>query len=278
MALGVAALVIGALVGLARGGRPRNVGRLLHLRWPVAGVVGLAGIATVRWGDVESPGMLLATSLLLLLVFVLRNIWLRGTGVIAVGLAANLAPLLANGTVPVDGDALVHAGLADRPGIASTELGGGRAIAGEDTLLQPLGKVIPVPELDAVLSFGDLVLLTGLGAAAANTFRRRRPGGVPVRAILEADDAGRRIDLTTAAGHPGRGGRHQRPVEVHLGQPVPVPVGWARDDDAPPPALRGREPAEHAGGRGEGASPHVPWPWRRHVPRVHHPTMRVARR
>lgn len=288
MIITVGALAIGLVVGLARGGRIRNLTRV-NLRWIGVGVAGLFGLASIRFGSNAAPELLLATSLALCAAFALRNLRVVGLGVVGIGLLANLAPLLANGYVPVEPDALVHAGLVERHELEEIGLRGGRAVADADTRLGLLGQRIPVPELGIVLSFGDIIVAVGLADALSTSLRRRRRGGLPVADIFAAEaraEEARRaaaaatttvteertiVDLTV---DPPRT-RRERPVEVGPGQPIPIPMGWGRptDDDL-------------AGGRtGEGAAssrpagPLVPWPWRTTPPRPHHhPTMRAGRR
>ena len=295
MIITVAALAIGLVIGLARGGRVRNLARR-HLQWPAVGAVGVVGLLATRWGGMETPELLLATSLLLCASCALRNAHLVGLGVVAVGLVANLAPLLVNGWVPVDPDALVHAGLVDRDDLARVELDGARHVADDDTALSFLGERIPVPELGLVLSFGDLLVAVGLADAVYVATRRRRPGGLPVAEVFAADERARAAAAAAAArrdpvaaAEPARRDegvtidltgstarrRRERPVEVALGQPVPIPMGWgpADDDDL---RLVGAG-ARRAGGD-DVPTTHVPWPWRRNPPpRPHHPTMRVTR-
>lgn len=283
MIITVAGIAIGLVIGLARGGRVRNLTRV-EIRWATVGILGVVGLLVIRWGDHAAPELMLATALSLCAACALRNWRIVGLGVVGVGLLANLAPLLVNGTVPVDPDALVHADLVDRDDLEEVRLGGGRAVADDTTALAALGQRIPLPELGVVLSFGDLVVAVGLADAVHTSLRRRRPGGLPVAEIFAADERARGaaggsttpdIDLTSTA----RRARRERPVEVSPGRPVPIPVGWGPvvDDDAPVGGIRPR--LGRSGEHRSAPSTHVPWPWRRTPPpRPHHPTMRVTRR
>jgi hypothetical protein len=195
-------------------------------------------------------------------------------------LAATLAPILANGAMPVDADALVHAD-------AGSEVDGGREIADDDTMLLFLGDIIPIPELHLVVSFGDLIVAAGLGAFARNAVRHRRKRGVPASEILAADDRARESEAADEAGgadddvidltRMGSGRRRQHPVEVSAGEPVPIPMGWGPEceDDLVGAGVGHDADVEAA----VGSSPHVPWPWRRTPPPRpnSHPTMRVTR-
>lgn len=282
MTITVAAIAIGLVIGLSRGGRLRNLTRV-DLRWSPLAVFGLAAITWAHVGHSEAPELLYATGLLVLGAAAVRNLRIVGLGVVGLGLLANAAPLLANGTVPVDAEAAVHAGLIDPGAPLDGDLGTGRHLADSDTLLAPLGRTIPVPELGAVLSFGDLLVAVGLADAVNTSLRRRRPGGVPVAEIFAADEqaaagtvAGRLDDAVR---------RRERPVEVRPGQPVPVPMGWGRPPDdggsedlAPAGLRRGPRARSERAGAHPSSTTHVPWPWRRTPPpRPLHPTMRVGR-
>lgn len=272
MVIFLAAIGVGLVIGLVRGGRFRHLARL-RLRWLPLGITGLLGVVVASAGPLERPELVLAASLAACTVACLANRRLRGLGVVAVGLTANLLPLLVNGVVPVDGDALVHAGVVERAELDAVELSGGRAVADDETTLAVLGDVIPLPEMSTVISFGDLVVAFGLAAAARDSLRHRRAGGVPAAVILAADrEPAEVIDLTV----PERR-RRQHPVEVAPGEPVPIPMGWGHDPVADDDRLVGAGTGAVASGRSGGPPTHVPWPWRRTPPprpRTH-PTMRV---
>lgn len=278
MVIFLAAIGVGLVIGLVRGGRIRHLARI-RPRWPALGGAGLVGVLVASFAPLAAPEIVLTAALAACLVFCLFNLRLRGLGVVAVGLAANLAPLVVNGFVPVDSDALVHAEIADRGEVETIELDGAQRVADDETPLWFLGRIIPVPELGLVLSFGDLIVAAGLGAAARNSVRHRRVHGVPAARVLAADDRATAggdddelIDLTRF----GSGRRRQHPVEVAPGEPVPIPMGWGPDpdeDDLVGAGVGGRTPGDG------GSTPHVPWPWRRTPPpRATHPTMRVRQR
>jgi len=234
--LTVLVVLAGIAAGLVTGGRLRNV-RRTRVRWPWLLVVAVVLRLAVAVLDLGAPEVVLATSIVVLLVLAGANLHLPGLGVVAIGLLCNLAPLVANGAVPVDGGALVDAGRAAAG--AEPTLPPGRVLIGPDTVLAPLGERIPLPELGAVLSFGDLIVLTGLVAAGFRATRRRHSGGVPARVLIEelARPVPRSVDLTTPAPPPidldapappdpagrGRNGRSGVPVGVDLR----VPQGWA---------------------------------------------------
>ena len=87
-----------------------------------------------------------------------------------VGALLNLASLLLNSGMPVDPDALVSAGLADRSELSTIDPGPGRHLERDSDLAPALGDVVPVPPLLSVVSFGDLIVALG---AASKTCRTR---------------------------------------------------------------------------------------------------------
>jgi hypothetical protein len=257
MVILLAAILVGLVIGLVKGGRIRHLARL-RPRWSPLGIAGALGVGVATLAPLDAPEILLATSLVACIAFCLLNRRIRGLGVVTVGLGAILLPLLVNGYVPVDPEAMEHADV--------DSLGGARRVADDQTALRGLGDIIPIPELGLVVSFGDLIVAAGLGATARNAVRHRRANGVPASKILAADDEV--IDLTRFQS----GRRRQHPVEVAPGEPVPIPMGWGPGS--------GELVGAGVGGRGgddaSTASPHVPWPWRRTPPpRPTHPTMRV---
>ncbi|MBK5222714.1 MAG: DUF5317 family protein [Acidimicrobiia bacterium] len=283
MALIAAGLLIGLVIGLVRGGRLRRL-KGLHFRWTPVGIIAVCAVVAARWGGLEAPEILLATGLICGALFAFANVHLRGLGVAGIGIIVNLVPLLFHGTVPVDLDALLAVDAVDRAEVGALDdpvdlhLVGGRRVADDDTVLAPLGERIPVPVVGLVVSFGDLITMMGMGAAACNAVqRRRRQGTIPVREILLDDDRA----ATSAAGRPHHEPtRRQRPIEVERGRPVPVPLGWgpSKDDEGLVGAIH-RAGGVPPSGRAAPAAAHPAWPWRRHPPpRPDHPTMRVGRR
>ncbi|MFP3907695.1 MAG: hypothetical protein ACLFWR_11740, partial [Acidimicrobiales bacterium] len=67
-------------------------------------------------------------------------------------------------------------------------------LAGPDTIWMLLGSAVPVPVIEMVVSFGDLILAAGLIALVAHAMAQPARGGIPVRQILE--DGPLTIDLT----------------------------------------------------------------------------------
>lgn len=149
------ALAFGAVALQAAPGLPG--GHLLALRpW----LVGTSGVLMAAWfvANLRSA----------------RGLLRWGLGIALVGAAMNLVVMAPNGGMPVSKAALeaIDGGHVD---VADGHLYKHR-LAGEGTILAPLGDVIPVRPLRMAASVGDVVLLVGLlGVAAAFVTPRRHP-------------------------------------------------------------------------------------------------------
>ena len=98
-----------------------------------------------------------------------------------------MPPTMANGTMPVDPDALVAAGMADAADRDRIEVTGARHVLEDDDHLTFLADIIPVPWAGRVVSFGDLIVLVGVADTVANQLcrrRRRRPLPAGAQAAL----------------------------------------------------------------------------------------------
>lgn len=208
MVLTTAAVVVGIVVGLVRGGRPSAVLRA-PVRWALVLPAGLVLQSVAERFDVPGRLALLVAGLFLLLAWAVRNtLVLAGAGVLAVGLAANLTVLVANGHVPVRWESLVAADrfAADQRDVVRSE--GLYRLEDGDTRLAPLGDIIPLPVLDDLVSFGDLIILAGVVVLVSNLLlipRRRRDGISPEE--LFSDDP---VDA-----------RAETPAVIDLRQPLP---------------------------------------------------------
>jgi hypothetical protein len=181
MVLTTIAVVVGLVVGLLRGGRPSALLRV-PVAWWLLLPVGVAAQVVAVHTTVPGRFWVLAAALSVLLVWALRNsLRLRGATVLAVGLAANLAVLVANGHVPVRWESLVavEAFAADEREVVRTD--GLYRLESDDSRLELLGAIVPVPGVRDVVSFGDLIVLAGVVTLAANALlvRRRREGLSP---------------------------------------------------------------------------------------------------
>jgi len=182
MSLVLLAIATGVVAGWIRGGDlARVAGARVH-GWPLL-ALGLGALLLVEALDPVNAAPLVACAIVGLLLVALRNAHLVGVPIIVIGMTANLSVLLLNGTMPVDPDALVAAGLVDRADVDTVEVTGARHRMDDDDRLRFLADVIPVPGFRRVVSFGDLVMLVGVADAVANQMCRRRrsrplpPGG-----------------------------------------------------------------------------------------------------
>ncbi len=94
-----------------------------------------------------------------LVVALFRNYDISGAGIIGLGLASNLLVLVLNGGVPVRAESVerVTNGVFDSSTLRAIE-----QVESPDTVLAALGDIIPIPLLNTVVSFGDLIALAGL--------------------------------------------------------------------------------------------------------------------
>lgn len=188
MVLTTAAVLVGIVVGLLRGGRPPAVRRAAVRWWPVL-PVGLAVQGAAEYLEVPGRLAMLVAGLLLLLVWAVRNtMTLPGTGIIAVGLAGNLAAVVANGHIPIRWASLVSTGRFDGAQRDLIRQEGLYRLETDGTVLAPLGDIVPLPVLDEVLSFGDLIILAGVVVLVSNLLlvpRRRRRGISPEELFVD---------------------------------------------------------------------------------------------
>lgn len=187
------ALAFAVLVSVLRGGRFRRIpARPLAHAWLLfVGVAMQAGVDVAAGrGLIPEAGLfgwvLLATSQVLILLFVVLNWRLPGIPLLTIGFALNALVMAANGAMPVSADA-----------IAALGIGPAEVPPGKHTLLTPdtrlgwLADIWPLPVLRSIISVGDAViaagivplthsLMTGRGVEGAGTggrFRSRsRPG------------------------------------------------------------------------------------------------------
>jgi hypothetical protein len=196
------AIALGLVAGLVAGGRPADAARHT-LRWWPALAVGAAAQWVPELLDVPDAAAFgaVVASYALLAAFAVANVRLVGMPVVLVGLALNLAVILQNGGMPVRAEAVVAAGIADRPEeVAALDFGSKRHLEDGDDRLTILGDVVPVPLLREVLSFGDLILAAGITDVVFRLLK-------PVRALArrrapEPDTVSLEERLGTAQGRP----------------------------------------------------------------------------
>lgn len=188
----VAPIAAFAAVGLVAGGVRRGRLGWMAKNRPRLWVLAAAAITATVVGDafgargigfeiagISGPAVLALIGMGASLAFVTANLAVGGMSVVGVGIAANLAALVANRATPVRAGALVEARIVGPAEVDRAVLGGPREIADSGTVLEILGDVIPVPQLGLVVSFGDLIVLVGLAAVIHNLMRRRPAGALP---------------------------------------------------------------------------------------------------
>lgn len=176
MLLPALAIAVGLVAGVARRSRHRHLATPRLRALPVLA----AGVAAQLASGVVAGTALVLVSYVLLLAFAVRNLHLVGMPVVLVGLALNALVIGANGGMPVRAGALEAAGViepGEADGVAAVDLGTKRHLEGDGDRLRFLGDIVPVPPLDRVVSFGDLVLYVGLADVVAHVVRRRRRPG-----------------------------------------------------------------------------------------------------
>lgn len=194
MLLGAAAVTAGFVLGAIKGGTLRSLVNT-DGRFVPAAAGALVVLGVTRLGLLADAGAVLAIALIVLVAVALTNLHLPGTGVLAVGIGANAVPVLLHGGTPVDPRALHAVGLgsdlAQQQVLTPTQ-----HLAGPDTIWVLLASAVPVPVIEVVVSFGDLIVAAGLMTLVANAMVRPVRPGIPVRQILE--DGPFTIDLTDA--------------------------------------------------------------------------------
>lgn len=184
----VIAVAGGLLLGLVSGGRLGRLAELPVRRGRLVAAAALAQLVGVGAGRLGlSPGPAYAAgmtaSAVFAVAFLLANRRLAGTGLVAAGLVANAAVLLANGAMPVSAYAAARSGAG-----AATVADGRHQPATAGTRLRPLGDVVavPWPLRPEVVSPGDLLVAAGVAQLAFVGVRGRRRR----RAARSAVDAG----------------------------------------------------------------------------------------
>lgn len=162
------ALVAGAIVGLAMGGRFRFLPqRRIRAAWLVAVGFGLQYATDhLKVGRLGTPMVLAGAAALLL--FAAANPHLVGIGVVAVGVAANAIVITVDDGMPVRPGAVVAAHIATRAQEPFLTYGLRHHREGPDDTIRPLGDIIPLPLFHEVVSVGDLILAFGVASTLAH--------------------------------------------------------------------------------------------------------------
>lgn len=168
------AVLVGLAIGLLGGGRLRYLGERTFRGVPFL-VVGVAlQLVSALVSDIAVALVLL--SYVALIAFCALNLRLVGMGVVLVGLLMNTVVITVNGGMPVRRSAVVAAEITDDDELPDIRLTGKRHFQDDDDRLMFLADIVPVPELEEVLSFGDIVMSVGVAAVLAHLLRppRRR--------------------------------------------------------------------------------------------------------
>ena len=173
-------VLAGLVAGLARPPLGAHASRphLTQLGLLLGGAAGSVGSRVLDGG---AAVLSLGASLVLLMAFAAVNRHVTGVAVMGLGMLVNLAPVVADGGMPVRPGALVQAGIVEPGALPTTELSGPRHLETDDDVLGALGDALPVRPLREVLSFGDLIVVAGAGDAMRELGRRRaRRAAAPV--------------------------------------------------------------------------------------------------
>ena len=173
MVLVLVTVVLGVAVGYLGGGRLRRLADvhlsrvwLLVVAFSAQALLNCLTAAGVRTGAVGTA--LLVASQVALVGFVWANRVLPGMLLVAVGFGLNAVVIVANGAMPVSGEAI--ATLTSEP--VDIAVGKHRLLEAGDRLPW-LADVLPVPVLRQVVSIGDVVLAVGVAVLVAAPMLRR---------------------------------------------------------------------------------------------------------
>jgi len=168
---------------MVRGGRLRNISAATFKSgWlAFAGLamqIGAETYASLGHSQLRDGGAgiwILAASYTFLIIFIILNVQLPGMALIGLGLALNLAVIIANQGMPVSLKAASAAGLHPS-GYLATALK--HRVMGPQTVLWFLGDIIPIPPLQKVVSAGDISLSLGIFVLVQATLKKEpvRPG------------------------------------------------------------------------------------------------------
>lgn len=180
------AVALGVLLGLARGGRLRNIAGLpLRSAWLPLTLFALQ-VVLVQSGLIETgsgwdpAAAFLVASYAVLIGFLVVNRALPGVKLIVLGAALNLAVILANGGyMPITMEALERAGHADRVVIRGQQpyVSGSKDVVldRDATRLYPLSDILGIPSgypLPTNFSVGDVAIAFGAAMLAYRSVRK----------------------------------------------------------------------------------------------------------
>lgn len=177
MSLVLAVLLAALASGWACGGSLDRLGEL-PLRRPGLVVAALATqlAGTLLGGPFFAGGLLLSAALVVM--FLSHNRGIAGTGLVAVGLLANVLVVGVNGAMPVSPDAAARAGVSTQDLLLGADAR--HQLAGDGTRLPWLGDVVPfpLPVRPQIISAGDVLVAAGLGQlVVVGMLGRGQPAG-----------------------------------------------------------------------------------------------------
>lgn len=162
MSLVLVVVVVALVVGRLCGGSVEQLGGLgLRRRRLVVGALTAQVVGALVGGPAHPAGLI--TSAGLAAAFLVANRGVRGTGLVALGLAANALVVALNGAMPVSPAAAARAQVELADVAAGQD--GRHVVSGPRTRLPWLGDVVPVllPLRPEVVSPGDVLVAAGLG-------------------------------------------------------------------------------------------------------------------
>lgn len=173
MVLTPLAIFAGLVLGLLRGGRFGALRSAQVRLWPLV-LLGIALQTSEQWGAFPGRLAVFIVGLLLLILCTMNNVHLKGSVITGFGLTLNVIAVLLNGYIPLRVEALQAVG-----GIPVGADPSGYAVNGlwrfEDsgTSVRQLGDIVPIPVIDDVISFGDLIMLGGIIVLTMNLLLRQ---------------------------------------------------------------------------------------------------------
>jgi hypothetical protein len=167
-------VLVALAAGFLTGGTLREF-PTVQTRWWWLALVGVAMQFVTGGGALETA--LLLGSFVVLLAFVALNLRAPGFALILLGLVLNAAVITANQGMPVTRHALVASGQSETlPELAADGDGQKHFLADDDTLLLPLGDVIPIGSpVRQAISIGDICVHLGIAWFIVMAMRRREP-------------------------------------------------------------------------------------------------------
>lgn len=172
MLLSILAILIGAAIGRARGGR-LSAFTTTKIHSPGWLATGISVVLIISLMDPSLPLLWTLVAHGAFAYFGLRNLHFTGMIVLLIGLLMNLTPLIANGAVPVSERALVSVGSVNEAG--EPIIDGVRESSTTAGSFGFFGDVVPVPVLGSVVSLGDLVVAVALADIVMHLMLREKP-------------------------------------------------------------------------------------------------------